>query len=106
MAVPLGSLVSGKYYSIESITNADPEAMDLGDPHAPYKGKFTHSTETTAAFEDLTDKNGNPVTTQSEFPSTKYDFVESAGGRRRRRKSNRRSRSTRSRRNRKSRRRV
>ena len=87
MATPLGSLVPGKYYSIESITNADPEAMDLGDPHAPYRGKFKHSTETTAAFEDITDKYGNKETTRSEFPSAEYDFIESTGGRRRRRKS-------------------
>ena len=98
MATPLGSLVPGKYYFIESITNADPEAMDLGDPSAPYRGKFTHSTETTAAFEDITDKYGNKETTRSEFPSTEYDFIESTGGRRRRRrsrKSKRRARKTR-----------
>lgn len=98
MAVPLGSLVPGKYYFIESITNADPEAMDLGDPSAPYYGKFTHSTETTAAFEDITNKYRQKETTRSEFPSAEYDFVESTGGRRRRRKSKRRSRSSRSRR--------
>ena len=97
MAVPLGSLVSGKYYSIESITNADPEAMDLGDPSAPYYGKFKYSTETTAVFEDITNKYRQKETTRSEFPSTEYDFVESTGGRRRRKskKSKRRARKTR-----------
>jgi len=95
MAVPLASLVPGKYYFIESITNADPEAMDLGDPSAPYYGKFKHSTETTAVFEDITNKYRQKETTRSEFPSTEYDFIESTGGRRRRRRSRKSKRSRR-----------
>lgn len=100
MAVPLESLVPDKYYFIAPITNADPEAMDLGEAPAPYYGKFERSTETTAVFTDITDRRGNSVTVQSEFSPTEYDFVDpdSTGGRRRRRK-------TRSRKSKRSRRR-